>query len=351
MLPRYAACAGSRLCSHPVTLLLFALMLAVSASTLPADPNDLPRRVQGGVDSAAEVSVENFDGVVDTSFSVSMRDIVGLISRLPEGKVDAGEFKVDPSEKGDAARLVLPAPEAPPRFDLWAEGRHRQNVSGADLDPPGTLLVAADYEISPVLTVGALAGLNQFETANENDGDVWSGGPYARFQLIPNLFLTGLATWHRPDTIHEEAEFKPVAGPAGFRVIDQLRGEWSYGAWRVTPSVGYQLDNTAQSTDGTAAHTLSFGPAIGYHHARSNGTVVEPHLAVKGRWELAPLIGLKSHAYPPSWNGLDAKFEGGVRVQDFNGWSLDASTSVSGVNDPQGTIDWRGHVEVKVPLN
>ncbi|MGI9412032.1 MAG: hypothetical protein ACR2PM_00065 [Hyphomicrobiales bacterium] len=322
-------------------------MLGAGASQTRADPEGVPQRVQGSGSAASELSVKTSEGVVDTSFSVSIREIADLLSRLPDGEVDAGDVKVDPSSKGDVARIALPPPKAPRRFDIWAEGRHRQDASSPDPAPSGEVYVGADYDISPILTVGALAGLNQFEPADSEAGDAWSGGPYARVRLMSNLSLTGLATWHRPETVNGEDAFDPAAEADRFRIINQLRGDWTYGAWRFKPSVGYEIERF----DGRKARMVNFGPAIGYRHERPDGTVVEPHLAVKGRWDVAPIIGLEDDAYIPSWDGLDAKLEGGVRLQDFKGWSLDASTSVGGVGDPRGAIDWRGRLGIKVPLN
>ena len=351
MLPRYAALArhGHRRC--PIVLLTIALLLGGSAQQLRAGPGDFPERVKGRGDTAGEVSVTNNDGVVDSEFWVSLPGVADLISRLPQGTVEAGDFKVDPSEEGDAARLVLPSHETPAGFDVWAEGRQRRDATKAGAVSPGTLLVGADYDISPVLTVGALAGLNQLGTVDGEGGDVWSGGPYARFEPAPNLLLTGLATWQRVEPAEGEARFDPFAEPDSFRLINQLSGELNYGAWRFTPSVGYELDDTEEGADATLDSTLNFGPKIGYRHERPNGTVIEPHLALKGNWDLAPLVGLNGDAFTQPLDGLDATLEGAVRLKDFNGWSLDASTSVGGIDNPQGTLDWSGRVGVKVPLN
>lgn len=194
MVPCCAARDRRRNDSVPVTLLAFTLMLGFSAPQLRADPGDLPERVKGRADTAGEVSVTNTDGVVDSEFSISIPGVADLISRLPEGAIEAGDFKADPSADGNAARLVLPSSQTPSGFDVWAEGRHRQDATRTDPELPGTLLLGADYQVSPVLTVGALAGLNRLETGEGQGGDVWSGGPYARFEPAPNLLLTGLAT-------------------------------------------------------------------------------------------------------------------------------------------------------------
>lgn len=356
MLPRYAARARRGHRKFPVipvtsALMVSALLVGFNAPQLRADPGDLPERVKGRADTAGEVSVTNADGVVDSEFSVSIPGVADLISRLPDGTVEAGDFKVDPSAQGDAARLVLPTSKTPAGFDVWAEGRHRQDATRTDPDLPGTLLLGADYQVSPVLTVGALAGLNQLETGEGQGGDVWSGGPYARFVPHPSLLLTGLATWQRAEPAGGEAQFDPFAEPDSFRLINQLSGELNYGAWRFTPSIGYELDNAQENADGLPDSTMSFGPKIGYRHERSDGTVIEPHIALKGKWDLAPFIGLKSDAFTQSRDGLDATLEGAVRLKDFDGWSLDASTSVGGARDLDGTLDWSGRVGVKVPLN
>ena len=349
MLPRHAvrARAGYRGCpvARSLTALLCGIcLLGVSALQLHAGPGALPERVKGRSDTAGEVSVTSDDGVVDSEFSVSLPGVADLVSRLPEGSVEADDFQVDPSESGDAARLVLPSHEAPAKFDVWAHGRHRRDARNAGSAARDTLLLGADYDISPKLTLGALAGLNQFETGS-GDGDVWSGGPYARFEPAPNLLLTGLATWQRAEPAEDEARFDPFAEPDSFRLINQLSGELNYGAWRFTPSVGYALEDTDEGGDATPSSTLTFGPKIGYRHERSDGTVIEPHVALKGNWDLAPIVGLKTDALTPTLEGLDATIEGAVRLKDFSGWSLDASTSVD------GTLDWSGRVGVNVPLN
>ena len=232
-----AACARCGFHISPVTLLLVAIMLGASVSVLRAAPNNLPQRVQGGAGNAGGMSVKTSDGVVDTSFSVSIREIADLLSKLPDGEADAGDFKVEPSSKGDVARIALPPPEAPRRFDVWSKGRYRKDTLGDDSAPSGTLFVGAEHQVSSRVTLGGPAGLNQ----------------------------------------------------------------------------------------------------------------VEPHLAVKGRWDLAPVTELENDAYIPSWDGLDAKLEGGVRLQDFKDWFLDAN--VGGVGGREGAIDWRGRVGIKVPLN
>lgn len=356
MLPRHAARARAGYRGCPVARSLTALLcgiclLGACISQLHAGPGALPERVKGRADTVGEVSVTSDDGVVDSEFSVSLPGVADLVSRLPEGSVEADDFQVDPSEDGDAARLVLPSHEAPQKFDVWAHGRQRRDARSDDPAQADTLLLGADYDISPKLTLGALAGLNQFETGSGDGGDVWSGGPYARFEPAPNLLLTGLATWQRAEPAEDEARFDPFADPDGFRLINQLSGELNYGAWHFTPSVGYALEDTDEDADATPSSTLTFGPKIGYRHERSDGTVIEPHVALKGNWDLAPLVGLKTDALAPTLEGLDATLEGAVRLKDFSGWSLDASTSIGGARAFDGTLDWSGRVGVKVPLN
>lgn len=338
----------SLLSISPIKLVLIAIVLSATMSALRADPADVPQRVERGASGSGEVSVTTSGDVVDTSFSISIREIADLLSRLPDGDVKAGDFKVDPSSKGDVARIALPPPKTSRQFDIWAEGNHRQDGSAPDAAPSGKLFVGAEHKVSRRVTIGALAGLNQGQPTENETGEAWTAGPYARVQLLPHLSLTGIATWHRPETLNGEDEFDPsFEKPDRFRVVNQLRGDWKYGAWSFSPSAGYEVERQA----GEKAKMLNFGPALGYRHESDEGTVIEPRLALKGRWDVAPILGLDNDAYIPSWDGLDAKLEGGVRLQDFKGWSLDASTSVGGIGNTQIAPDWRGTLGIKVPLN
>jgi len=348
MLTRHAGRNRSFLTISPLTLLLVALMLGATISALHAHPGDLPNRVKDGPDGPGQVSVSTSGSVVDTSFSVSIREIADLLARLPDGSVKPSDFKVDPSSKGDVAKIALPPPTSARKFDIWAEGYRRQDGATPETSASSKVFLGAEHKLTSRVTVGALAGLTQSQPTETETGEAWSAGPYARIRILPHLSYTGIATWQRPETLQGEDEFNPTfEKPERFRFVNQLRGDWKFGAWSVTSALGYEVERQA----GEKAKMVNFGPALGYRHEIDDTLIIEPRLALKGRWDVAPILGLRSDAYVPSRDGLDAKLEGGLRLHDFDGWSLDASTSVGGIGNTQIAPDWSGTLGVKVPLN
>ncbi|MCG8559774.1 MAG: hypothetical protein MI824_08245 [Hyphomicrobiales bacterium] len=318
-----------------------------------AEPDAAPARVTGGGSGSGAVSVQSGDDSSDMSFSASFGGIADLISRMSGGDVTAEEFELEPSSTGDAARLVLPTPTAEPRFDIWVEGSRKREGPDWDRALSGSIFVGADYKLSPAITAGALAGREWVAPDKAAGREVLTSGPYLRVRLMPNLFASGLAAWDRETAA---ADAYPFAGGGSGeaerrRLRGDLTGDWQSGAWRFKPSLVYQLESPAKAAPLTApvAGALSFGPALSYRHERRDGDVVEPRLAITGEWEGIALPGASTG--PGPLDSLDAKLEGGVAFKDAEGWSLDASTSLSGIEDPQAEKEWSGRVGVKVPLN
>lgn len=348
MLTRRAGRNRGFLTISPIRLVLVALMLGATISVLQADTGDLPQRVERGASGPGQVSVSTSGGVVDTSFSVSIREIADLLARLPDGEVKPSDFKVDPSSKGDVAKIALPPPSSARKFDIWAEGYRRRDGAAPETSASGKVFVGAEQKITSRVTVGALAGLTQAQPTETETGEAWSAGPYARVRILPHLSYTGIATWQRPETLQGEDEFDPTfEKPDRFRFVNQLRGDWKFGDWSVSSALGYEVERHA----GEKAKMVNFGPALGYRYEVDDTVIIEPRVALKGRWDVAPILGLDSDAYIPSRDWLDAKLEGGLRLQDFDGWSLDATTSVGGIGNTDVGPDWRGTLGVKVPLN
>jgi len=321
MLPCFSAPVQRRFCGF--TAVLVALLSGAGTQTVRADQNEQPPWERGAYANDA----------VDASSSSFFPGLGDLIAQLPDGEAE-------PSTSGEILRLALPAPA---RSHPLTQRRHRLEMFRTRPARPETPVGATADGIVPPLTADELAGMKPSEPPVSNDSDVQPGDPVATFQPTPNLTQNGLAYWHRPETDYNGLGFDLDAEQDRTILLNHLSRDWNYGAWRFTPSVGYERD-----TGGSKARMLYIGPALGYRHQQSDGTVIEPHLGIKGRWDLDPVIGLDSDALSPS---LDAKFEAGVQLQDFTGWSLDASASVGGVGDRKNSVDWRGNLGVTVPLN
>lgn len=324
--------------------------LSIDGTVAWAGPDGPPGRVKGQTSSSGGVSVRSADDSSDMSFSATIGGIADLLSRLSEGEVDPEEFEVAPSSAGDAARIVLPPPSAPPRFDVWFEGSRRRAAPGSDQARSGTVFVGADYKLTPAITAGALAGHEWAELGDADGNGSWTSGPYVRVRLMPKLFLSGLAAWDRQTVDDDPLPFARNLDAERRRLRGDLSGAWQSGAWRFAPSLVYTLEGPATGA-APVLGALSFNPAISYRHERPDGTVIEPRLAITGAWEAGPPSGAEASAGPGPLEGLDAKLEGGVQFKDAEGWSIDASTNLSGIEDPQAAKEWSGRLGVKVPLN
>ena len=270
---------------------------------------------------------------------------------------------------GDGGALP-PAYSSTSPWDVWVEGRYSAfEDSAADLGRNGhvgLLYVGGDYRIASNVIVGALV---QFDWSKEDysvifskaQGNGWMVGPYLSAQVHENVFFDLRASWGRSDN---DITFGTATGAfdtSRWLVKGTLSGNWSYDAWRFTPSaeLAYATENQAAFTNsiGTVVAQqdvslgrLQFGPEIGYRFANTAETFIEPFAAIKGVWDFDnPNVAIVDGFIVGGgdfWGrlqgGLNVMTAGGVYVRGLASWDGLGSESYNGYT-LQGTVN--------VPLN
>ncbi len=95
---------------------------------------------------------------------------------------------------------------------------------------------------------------------------------------------------------------------------------------------------------------VTFGPKVSTSIQRADGTVISPHLSIKGIWDFdkAEIVNLTSGLAAGS-DDLRARAEGGISVLMPNGWSLTGEGFYDGIGS-NNLEAYGGSVTLRVPL-
>ena len=94
-----------------------------------------------------------------------------------------------------------------------------------------------------------------------------------------------------------------------------------------------------------------FGPKVSYAMVQPDGTVITPHLAIKGIWDFVhdDTVNVTTGLAVGS-DDVRARVEGGVSVRMANGWSIKGEGFYDGIGADD--LDaYGGSVKLSVSLN
>jgi outer membrane autotransporter protein len=331
------------------------------------DRNRLVRRLTGAASGGAgTASVTEGNGATALNFSGSLNQIASAAREKRAAQNGAwpqasGLGLAGPPRTASSSRNA---------FDVWAEGhvtRFEDDVSGAGRDGDvGLVYAGADYLFSPNLLLGLIV---QFDWTKDDvpgldshfDGDGWMAGPYLSARLTDNLFLDVRAAWGQSDNGLAIGGATASFDADRWLVSANLAGNWTRGAWRLSPAIGLtyaeeEHDSYSTSTgidvrsQTVALGRLTFGPEIGYRFDAGGGLSIEPHVAIKGLWDFDHEDNLAINGVAVASDDFRARLEGGVLATLPGGLGLRATGSYDGL----GAADyeaWGGQLWVNVPLN
>jgi hypothetical protein len=264
------------------------------------------------------------------------------------------------------------------RWDFWIEGHiSRYDDSTGGIDREGNfkiLYLGADYAIAPGVLIGALVQIDRTdEDVKDKDlkgtveGTGWMAGPYIGVRLRENLFFDARAAW---GTSENEIDLTDLTVSDGRRTGEfdtdrwlasaTLTGNYMYGNLRVSPMIGVAygnegndeyLNSIGQTVDGSdiTIGRLTFGPEFGYRMVREDGTIVEPHLSIKGIWNFDQTdLELTTGSVTP--HEFRGQIEGGVIMRLPNGMAMRAAGSYDGIGDDDLEA-WSAKAWLNIPLN
>jgi outer membrane autotransporter protein len=270
---------------------------------------------------------------------------------------------------GDGGALPLSyAPTSP--WDIWAEGRYSGFTDDkGNLDRSGhvgVLHVGGDYRLAQNMIVGVLA---QFDWAKDDSsvlasqvsGNGWMVGPYLSARVHDNIYLDLRAAWGRSSNDMTLGAATGNFDTSRWLVKGKLAANWTYGAWRITPSadLAYITESANAFTNSAGTFVagqdvslgrLQFGPEIGYRLAHTADTFIEPFAAIKGVWNFHnPNVAIVNGIVvgPGDFWG---RLQGGLNIATASGWSVRGLASWDGI----GTSGYNGYTlqgTVNVPLN
>ncbi len=300
------------------------------------------------------------------AFSTSLRQVIGSGNARKEAqRRELGEMMA----LGEQSLLSQYNTGLQPGFDVWVKGSLDHAKSDRRKSDLGLLFVGADYHLSDTTLIGVLA---QFDWSDEKDptnsfttdGKGWIAGPYLVTRLGKNLLFDGRAAYGQSNnTISPLGTYEDSFDTTRWLVSGTLTGDFNLSGWRFSPHVGVSYFEETQKAymDGIGnniiAQTVSlgrltFGPEVSTSYTAGNGTVISPHIGIKGIWdfEKAQTIDLNTGLASGSDNDFRASIGAGISTQFNNGWLLSGEGHYDGIGDD--TLEaYGGSVKLTVPLN
>lgn len=270
---------------------------------------------------------------------------------------------------GDGGALPPSHVTASP-WDIWVEGRYSafdddNGTLGRD-GHVGVLYVGGDYRVAETMIVGVLAQFDWAKDessalASEVSGTGWMVGPYVSARIHDSIYFDLRAAWGRSRNDLTLGGATGDFDTSRWLVKGTLAGNWTLGAWRLTPSaaLAYMTESADAFIDSAGTFVpgqdvslgrLQFGPEIGYRFAHTADTFIEPFAAIKGVWDFDnPDVAIVNGvAVGPGdvWGRL----QGGLNVVTSRGWQVRGLASWDGL----GASDYDGYSlqgSVNLPLN
>ena len=215
--------------------------------------------------------------------------------------------------------------------------------------------LAAKYKPQPAIMIGVLA---QFEQSDNRSPAVsgradqnWLAGPLTSVQLVPGTTLDARAAWGLLDS-----GVAANASGAERRLVDaKLSTTQSFGAWRFSPSVTMNLEETRQASSGhdgqpglgTGTGRIDVKPELAYRFDMGQSLFIEPKVAISGVWDLEN-AALASGATPHA--GMRLKADTGVTIGgSSSGTKLELGAAMEEA-PANGPTVWSGRLQLSVPV-
>ena len=260
----------------------------------------------------------------------------------------------------------------PGPYNMWAEvsatSFRKSGPGNARRGDVGIAFTGSDYLVHPGVLLGWASQYDWSRDSTDNGlsstkGFGWMSGPYMALHLTQHLTLDARVAWGRSSN---------QTSPLGTYTDDfktertlitgRLTGDWTANAWRFAPSaqiVQFQdraeayINGLGVAVPGQTSSLgqLTFGPRISYLARRSDGTVAEPFVALKGVWtydrsaDWSDTAGLVSGSAP-----FTGKIEAGAKLWFPSGVTVEGFGAFDSIGDAQASA-YRGQASVRIPLN
>jgi len=315
----------------------------------------------GGGDNTPPIDIaagENGNGL---AFSTSLNQMRRAFA--------AAKPSLDDQAMALGGQALFERPGAAPYggFDIWSEGHFTSfdDEGGADGDVD-ILYIGADYAVSNNWLVGVIGQFDWAEETTARDGsrasgDGWMVGPYVSGRLYENLFFDWRAAWGSAgNSVSPFGTYTDSFDSDRFLTTARLTGNWTSGAWRLTPSatIKYGEEDQQAYTDSNgvriagqtvALGRIEFGPEVGYRWNLADGTLIEPHLSLAGVWNYQDGGAFFVAGTPVEPGEFTGRLEGGVTVQMPSGLSARGAVAYDGMGTEYDAVT--GKVWLNLPLN
>ena len=332
----------------------------------------------GFTNEPVSVTANGDSAAYDVSFATSISQLLQSRQKAAEDRA----AKLESSLPGGLSGLGMtgnadmpsrPAGSHPSAagFDAWVEGHYKhyddKTVGVATQGHFGIVYVGADYLITPSFLLGVLGEFDWAEEASsadksKADGTGWMAGPYATLRLMPNLFLDGRVAWGRSDnSVDPFGIYTDNFTTERWLANANLTGNWNFGNFRITPSVGYTYYEEEQAayidsngvnipSQRISENKLTFGPEVAWRFVGQDGTTFEPHASIMGIWDMNGALETAAPGRVPQGSDLRGKVEIGFLAQSAAGPSMRVNFSYDGIANDYFR-SYGGEMWVNVPLD
>jgi outer membrane autotransporter protein len=327
----------------------------------PSDGGYEPLKITGSIGEESKGQM---------SFSTSLSQLRSAAAAAANGKLTDPSLSFHDSYSGYTPLGLTQ------RLDLWVEGQlttYDDTLGGIRRDGDFKFLyVGMDYAISPGFLIGALVQIDRTDESIKDadlkgniEGTGWMAGPYVGIKLRDNLFFDARAAWGRStnDIALDDAVVDKRTGSFDtdrWLATATLTGNYQFGALRFSPQIGIAYGNetsdaykTSLGQDVGAADVtigrLTFGPEFAYTRRLQDGTLVEPHVSIKGIWNFdQETLDLSTGPVTPE--EFRAQIEAGILIKTPDGYSVRAAGSYDGIGD-KDLEAWSAKAWLNIPLN
>jgi hypothetical protein len=180
--------------------------------------------------------------------------------------------------------------------------------------------------------------------------------------LSPNLYFDARAAWGQSDnSIDPLGVYTDNFSTDRSLVSAKLTGSWAYGRLWFRPSAEIAYFEETQFSyineldfdipeQSVSLSRVSVGPEIGYPFALENGSVLEPHVGVKGVWTLGEYEGPALADNAGDDDALQVRLEMGATVTTPSGISMRASGAYDGLGGDRFSA-YEGWASISIPLD
>jgi hypothetical protein len=260
------------------------------------------------------------------------------------------------------------------KLDIWVEGRvsrfeqqfddegQRYTADGS----AGMLNLGTDVLLQPGLMVGALVQLDQYGedydgVSGTNTSRGMLAGPYASFQLAPDLVFDARVAWGSSENHAALPDGTHLSFDTDRQLLrGRLSGNRKLLGLQFTPSValavvedrivgGNEEDSTLLEQENAVMGRLGVGSTLSYRFALDDGGYLQPSAGLSTGWTLDELDGA-AFRDAELVNDSGAKAEAGLALDTADGVSISATGAIEGIGEDDYSA-WSGRLSLTAPLN